>query len=188
MFCPNCGYNCGDANFCPNCGRDLSSSQRKYPPLGKPYVLEIAGKKVDLNKVIRTYGTGIRKVGAYAYLAQECGISKEQVKEILDPLYAAHTGEKVSIIRGAAAQAGLSADKQKIEAERRKELDASGQVYCPKCLSQSVSANQKGFNFARGAIGATVGMDVGLIAGGIGSKKVVCTCLKCGYQWKPGKK
>ena len=68
------------------------------------------------------------------------------------------------------------------------EMDAAGQVYCPKCLSTSISANQKGFGFGRAAIGAAVGLDVGLIAGGIGSKKVICTCLKCGYQWKAGKK
>ncbi len=23
MFCPNCGKDCGDANFCPGCGKDL---------------------------------------------------------------------------------------------------------------------------------------------------------------------
>lgn len=68
------------------------------------------------------------------------------------------------------------------------ELEESGQVYCPKCLSTSISANQKGFGFVRGALGANLGLDVGLIAGGIGSKKVICTCLKCGYQWKAGKK
>ena len=26
MFCPNCGNNCGDANFCPNCGQRLKES------------------------------------------------------------------------------------------------------------------------------------------------------------------
>lgn len=72
--------------------------------------------------------------------------------------------------------------------EKKAALDKSGQVYCPKCLSTSVTANQKGFSFGRGAIGAAIGLDVGLIAGGIGSKKIVCTCLKCGYQWKAGKK
>lgn len=198
MFCPNCGSDCGNANFCSNCGMGLKSLNQSgpvttadvnpYPPLHEPYVKEIAGKKVDLNKVIRTYGTGIRKVGAYAYLTQEFGISKALAKEILDPLYSAHSGEKVSFTSGIAAQVELSTDKQKLDARCRKELDASGVVFCPKCLSTSVSANQKGFGFARGAIGAAVGLDVGMIAGGIGSKKVICTCLKCGYQWKPGKK
>ncbi len=200
MFCPNCGNNCGDFSFCPNCGTKLKdpcqpsapiadddkSQTCQYPPLKEPYVQEIAGKKVDLNKVIRAYGT--RKVGAYAYLAREFGISKAQAKQILDPLYEAHAGEKVSFMSGFAAEAGLRADKKALEASRRKELDASGQVYCPKCLSTSVSANQKGFSFGKGAIGMAAGLDVGLIAGGIGSKKVICTCLKCGYQWKAGKK
>lgn len=79
----------------------------------------------------------------------------------------------------------------KKKAERKvkiAELEKTGQVYCPKCLSTSISANQKGFSFVRGALGANLGLDIGMIAGGIGSKKVICTCLKCGHQWQPGKK
>lgn len=193
MFCPNCGNDCGGANFCPKCGKDLhicgsGAKTNLIPPLEDPYVQEIFGKRIDLHKVIRTYGTGVRKVGAYTYLMHELNITMAQAKEILDPLYTAHAGEKVSFTSGFCSQIGLSTDKKKEDGRRRRELDESGQVYCPKCMSTSISANQKGFGFVRGAIGASAGLDVGMIAGGIGSKKVICTCLKCGYQWKAGKK
>jgi len=59
---------------------------------------------------------------------------------------------------------------------------------CPKCGSTSITANKKGFSLAKGALGvATVGA-YGAIAAGHGKNKVIVTCLKCGHQWKPGKK
>lgn len=58
---------------------------------------------------------------------------------------------------------------------------------CPKCGSTSITANKKGFSLVKGALGvATVGA-YGAIAAGHGKNKVICTCLKCGHQWKPGK-
>ncbi|WP_346891210.1 hypothetical protein [Clostridium sp. UBA3887] len=59
---------------------------------------------------------------------------------------------------------------------------------CPKCGSVSITADKKGFSLAKGALGvATVGA-YGAIAAGHGKNKVIVTCLKCGHQWKPGKK
>ena len=80
MFCPNCGKDCGDAKFCSECGQKLQNTHeqvtasREYPPLKEPYLVKISGRIVDLNKVVRSYGTGIRKSGAYAYLMSEYGV------------------------------------------------------------------------------------------------------------------
>lgn len=192
MFCPNCGKNCGDANFCSSCGTKLNV---QYPSPADPpkktapksiYQANVNGHEINLLKVVGKYGANTPRV--YSYLRREYGIPKEQAMELLAPFEAQVVANKPSHKNIFFETVDELAEKSAAEVKRKKELEASGQVYCPKCLSTSISANQKGFGFARGAIGAAVGLDVGLIAGGIGSKKVVCTCLNCGYQWKAGKK
>lgn len=59
-------------------------------------------------------------------------------------------------------------------------------IICPKCGSSQISANKKGFSAGKAVAGAVVAGGIGLAAGGIGSDKVIITCLKCGHQFKPG--
>ncbi len=62
----------------------------------------------------------------------------------------------------------------------------SEQVKCPRCGSEQLTANKKGFGFGKGVTGGLIAGHVGLIAGFLGSGKVLVTCLKCGHQWKAG--
>ena len=100
----------------------------------------------------------------------------------MDPIYAAHEGEKVSFLNGFAASMSLKSDKEnqtiaaKIERERK--LKESGQAYCPKCLSTSISVQKKGYSVGQAMLG-------GPLAGAIGSNKMECVCMKCGYKWEP---
>lgn len=177
MFCPNCGKECGDAKFCSECGTKLLAANdeavtaKKVDAPKSIYQANVNGQEVNMLDVFSKFG--VNRNRAYAYLRHEYGISKAQAKEVF-----ARYDEQVAT-GNPTYSFGVS---------RRTELETSGQVYCPKCLSTSISANQKGFGFGRAAIGAAFGLNVGLIVGGIGAKKVICTCLKCGYQWKPGKK
>lgn len=59
-------------------------------------------------------------------------------------------------------------------------------VTCPKCGSDQISSNKKGFSAGKAAAGAVLTGGIGLLAGGIGSSKVICTCLACGNQFKAG--
>ena len=57
-------------------------------------------------------------------------------------------------------------------------------VKCPRCGSTQISSNKKGYSAAKGVAGVLTVGALGLLAGNIGSNKVVVTCLKCGHQWK----
>lgn len=61
-------------------------------------------------------------------------------------------------------------------------------VRCPYCGSTEISANKKGFSAGKAVAGGLIAGPVGLAAGGLGSNKVKCTCLKCGKSWNAGEK
>ena len=60
------------------------------------------------------------------------------------------------------------------------------QIFCPKCGSNQVTADQKGFSGGKALAGAVLTGGIGLLAGTIGSKDIIITCLACGDQFKPG--
>lgn len=59
-------------------------------------------------------------------------------------------------------------------------------IKCPKCHSTQLTSNKKGFSGVKALGGAALVGGVGLLAGTIGSNKVVITCLRCGHQFNAG--
>lgn len=59
-------------------------------------------------------------------------------------------------------------------------------ICCPKCGSRELHAEHKGFSGGKALAGAVAVGGVGLLAGMIGSKDVLITCLKCGNKFKAG--
>ncbi|OQB78873.1 MAG: hypothetical protein BWX88_05034 [Planctomycetes bacterium ADurb.Bin126] len=63
-----------------------------------------------------------------------------------------------------------------------------GVLRCPKCGSTQISANQKGFGAGKACLGFLLGCGIlAPLCGFLGAKKMLITCLACGYQWKAGK-
>lgn len=62
----------------------------------------------------------------------------------------------------------------------------SDEIHCPKCGSTQLAANKKGFGVGKSLVGGMIAGPVGLLGGLMGSNKVIITCLKCGYKFKPG--
>lgn len=60
-------------------------------------------------------------------------------------------------------------------------------LYCPHCGSSNLTANKKGFGVGKAVGGVILTGGIGLLAGTIGSSKVVVTCLKCGEKTEAGK-
>lgn len=61
------------------------------------------------------------------------------------------------------------------------------QIKCPKCGSEQITANKKGYSVGKAAAGVVLTGGIGLIAGAHGSGKIIVSCLKCGEQWNPKK-
>jgi hypothetical protein len=62
-----------------------------------------------------------------------------------------------------------------------------GKVRCPKCASDQVSGDTKGFGAGKAVVGAVATGGLGLLFGFAGSKRVVVNCLKCGNRWEAGR-
>ena len=61
------------------------------------------------------------------------------------------------------------------------------EVVCPKCHSNQISSNQKGFSTGNAVAGAMVGgAMMGMGMGMVGSNQIIITCLKCGDKFKAG--
>jgi predicted nucleic acid-binding Zn-ribbon protein len=65
-------------------------------------------------------------------------------------------------------------------------MNSSNEICCPKCGSNQITANKKGFSGKKAVAGAVLTGGIGLLAGTIGSNKILITCLNCGNQFKPG--
>ena len=57
---------------------------------------------------------------------------------------------------------------------------------CPKCESSQITANKKGFSGTKAVAGAILTGGIGLLAGTLGSNKIILTCLACGHRFRPG--
>lgn len=57
---------------------------------------------------------------------------------------------------------------------------------CPKCSSKELHSQHKGFSGGKALAGAIVAGGIGILAGTIGSKDLLISCMKCGTQFKAG--
>ena len=60
------------------------------------------------------------------------------------------------------------------------------EIRCPKCNSNQLTADKKGFSGKNAVAGAVLTGGIGLLAGTLGSNKVKITCLVCGKEFKTG--
>jgi len=58
-------------------------------------------------------------------------------------------------------------------------------IKCPKCSSTQLFFDKKGFSGKKAVVGAVLTGGIGLLAGTLGSNKVVANCLACGTKFSP---
>jgi len=148
-----------EIKICLNCGERLLAQAKRCPKCG--------AKDADL-KIINSADTE----------------QIEQIREI-----AVHEDKKGFWQKTIEQGRATNSAKPKTAHERIKENKANAVAYCPKCGSTSLSSNKKGFGIGKALLGASATMvtplgPLGAVAGNIGAKKVIVTCLNCGHQWK----
>jgi DNA-directed RNA polymerase subunit RPC12/RpoP len=65
-------------------------------------------------------------------------------------------------------------------------IEEEKKLKCPKCSSEQLTSDKKGYGLGKAVVGGLLTGGVGLLAGFIGSRKVKITCLKCGTNWTAG--
>ena len=61
------------------------------------------------------------------------------------------------------------------------------ELSCPNCGSNQITGDKQGYGYGKGLAGGCLLGPLGLLAGGIGAKKLKASCLACGHTWEPGK-
>lgn len=70
------------------------------------------------------------------------------------------------------------------EAQAAPSSPSEPRIICPRCGSTQLHADKRGFSAGKAITGALLVGPTGLVAGAIGGRKVVVTCLACGHSWK----
>ena len=65
-------------------------------------------------------------------------------------------------------------------------MNEAMEIRCPVCGSNQLSANKKGFSGKKAVAGVVLTGGLGLLAGTLGSNKILITCLACGHRFKAG--
>lgn len=162
MFCSKCGsQNRDDAAFCAACGYAMPQPQQPQPMV--PYEPYAEAEQEQPNQPSLLATCGIKAANLLASAICGAADSVEQHRQYV-------------------------AESKTQEQARIAAVKASGEAYCPKCYSTSITGQKKGFGIGKAVVGGALTGGLGLMAGNIGARKIRCTCMKCGYSWMAGSK
>lgn len=189
MKCPKCGAEASGGKFCSECGAPITAEQIQPcvdhldPSHAIKICLNCGDKLLPAAKKCPTCGA---KAKDFPLVDKSDKAKIDEIisnvphpKENMKPKWEQNLEIKEQIWSKASEPSQHTIIKDRIKENKEK-----GIACCPKCGSTSLSANKKGFGIGKAVIGAWAAGPVGLVAGNIGAKKVVVTCLNCGHQWK----
>lgn len=148
-----------DVIFCTKCGKENSADSKFCGYCGNPFTSFVAEKDENCNMTKEDMDLAYYKA-SLQMKQQELRMREQELEE---------------------ARLQTEQHRKQLRLQRKQYDDM---MKCPRCGSTSLSGNKKGYGVGKGVVGAAVFGPLGLMAGNLGSKKVVVTCMKCGYRFK----
>lgn len=148
-----------DVMFCTKCGKENSADSKFCGYCGNPFVSFIAEK--DENSKMTKEDMDLAYYKASLQMQQQELLMREQELE--------------------EARRQTAQQQEQLRLQQKQYDDM---MKCPLCGSTSLSGNKKGYGVGKGVIGAAMFGPLGLMAGNMSAKKVIVTCMKCGFKFK----
>ncbi len=189
MYCQNCGKNnISAAIYCMHCGHKTDKAQE----------IKLADENIQNNsaKIIGKQRCKCDRIKRNVYKDYKFTGQRVCLK-CTKKGYCPVCGEKLRT--KSAEQCGKCSSSwrdhppiqdiqsQQIYREKFTKRDAEEEkIKCPNCKSTQITSHKRGFSGVKAVGGAVLTGGVGLLAGTIGSNKIILTCLACTKQFKVG--
>lgn len=161
MLCTNCFKNISDDSiYCTHCGAKVAGEE-SVVSLNNSLCSNCGNSLNDNDKFCTNCGSPVNIDGA-AQINSNSDLSYQKIQLKLQAM-------------------SLQAQQQQLKLQQQQ---YESMTKCPYCGSTSISGNKKGFGIGKAVVGAWALGPIGLVAGNIGSKKVVVTCLNCRKRFK----
>lgn len=155
------------------------------------YILEqikanAKGLDIKLESKLLNYESKLVNQGDYSFFSQSDNFDENAIIPIqpitIDAVssnqVSGYTKEQIDI---AYYKKQIELKEEELEMQRQQIMS---QARCPKCGSTSLAVDKKGFGYGKAAVGTVLIGPVGLLAGGIGANKQMCTCMNCKHSFK----
>jgi hypothetical protein len=166
MYCSKCGSPVA-GKFCSSCGAPVEDGANDN-------TMELNGVRINVVKLMAECGINKQII----FTKKIVTITGAKLKDCVSFASSVYKNEDI-IAKARAYQA--SAESQKVLAKEK--LKEAGVFYCPKCSSTNINVSKKGYGYGKGLVGTLLVGPLGLLAGGMGAKKLKATCLNCGYEF-----
>jgi|GEM_PF-883563 hypothetical protein len=186
MYCHSCGHdNISGANFCVNCGNKVNTAQETtiLENIQKNSTDQIGRQRCRCGEIKRNVFKDYKFTSYRVCLRCEikgfcpvCG-NKLRTKS------AEQCGNCGSSWRENAPIQNVQIRQIYHEKFTKNQVE---EIKCPRCKSTQITAHKKGFSGLKAVGGAVLTGGIGILAGTIGSNKILLTCLSCGNKFKIG--
>lgn len=188
MYCHVCGQsNIAGANYCMSCGNKLNATQENtlVESAQKNSSEIIERQRCSCGEIKRNVYRDFKFIGKRVCVKCEingfcrvCG-NKLRTKSAEQCRHCSSSWRDNPPIQNIQTNQIYQEKFTKKDAEEEK-------IKCPNCKSTQITANKKGFSGVKAVGGAVLTGGIGILAGTIGSNKILLTCLSCGKQFKVG--